>query len=117
MTFWGSTNYEKSYLSQILVLVITSFLFTSCLKTEHTVRVKNSYIEAFTDVSVRGTSYGRIESGSTTSYKPIDEGSFTISGSTVSGQQLSGSGSVTGKGIHKWTLTITTGGGVSLVED
>ena len=74
---------KKSYLSHILVLVITSFLFTSCLKTEHTVRVKNSYIEAFTDVSVRGTSYGRIESGSTTSYKPIEEGSFTISGSTV----------------------------------
>jgi len=108
---------KKSYLSHILVLVITSFLFTSCLKTEHTVRVKNSYIEAFTDVSVRGTSYGRIESGSTTSYKPIDEGSFTISGSTVSGQQLSGSGSGTGKGKHKWTLTITAAGGVSLVED
>ncbi len=100
-----------------LGLLVVALLLTSCSKANHSIRIKNSYSSAFSNVSVGGTSYGSISVGGTTSYKPIDEGNFSLSGTTVGGQPLTGSGSVSGKGTHKWTLTITSGGSVSFAED
>ena len=99
------------------ILSASVLFFTSCLKADHSLRVKNSYSQPFTNVTVDGTSYGPISVGGTTDYKPLEEGDFTISGTTTTGSQLSGSGKVTGKGKHKWTMTITAAGGVSIVKD
>jgi hypothetical protein len=68
------------------------------------------------DVKINSTSYGSIAVGAVTDYKPVNEGSFGVSGSTVSGKPLSGSGSVSGSGTHKWTVTIHSSG-LILVED
>jgi hypothetical protein len=106
---------NKFYFLGILVAVI---LLSNCAKSpNHSIRVKNSYNEAMQDVKVNSTSYGSVGVGSTTDYKPVSEGSFALSGSTVSGKILSGSGTVSGKGTHKWTVTITSAGGVTIVED
>lgn len=101
----------------ICSLCLSALFFTGCFKADHSVRIKNAYAEPFTNVSIDETSYGAISVGGTTDYKPLDEGDFSISGSTSSGKQLTGSGNVKGKGKHKWTITITAAGGVTINED
>ena len=99
------------------LFLFSTILFTSCLKTEHYIRIQNLYTEAFSEVSVNGSSYGRIESGQTSTYRQIDEGNISISGTTMSGRILSGSGSITGKGTHNWTITISSTGTVGISEN
>ena len=108
----------KNILAKIFLVAISATLLIGCIKApSHSMFVKNSYPVAMSDVKINNVSYGQIESGATTDYKPLDEGSFTISGTTVNGQPLTGGGSVSGKGIHKWTMTITSTGGVAFEED
>ena len=109
----------RKLLFVLLVLAISGLIFTSCsFDPNHTIRVKNLYSEPFSNVSINSTSYGKVDVGSTTDYKSVDEGSFTLSGTTVTSKtSLSGSGTVTGKGTHKWTLVITSSGGVTISED
>lgn len=102
-------------LSGALIFV---FLFTGCLlDPDHSIRVKNDYNESINTLHIGSLDFGTVASGITTEYKPIDEGTFTISGSTLSGQQLSGSVSISGKGKHKWTMTITGAGILEIRED
>src|SRR3954469_9466478 len=90
----------------ILLLSFLTLFLTSCFKENHSVRVKNDYSENLTDISIGTANIGQVDSGSTSGYTSMKTGNFSISGHTVSGQTLSGTGSVTGKGTHKWTVTI-----------
>lgn len=105
--------------SRILLglIIISTILLTSCFKSDHSVRAKNLFTESFTNISVNNASFGKIEVGETTTYRQIEEGSFAISGTTLSGRPLSGSGNISGKGTHKWTITISTTGVASISED
>ena len=108
----------KKIFQKILKLLVITILLSNCTKSpNHSLRVNNSYHEDMSIVKVNSTSYGSVAIGATTDYKPIDEGNFTLSGSSINGLTLSGSGKISGKGTHKWTLTITSSGGVSIVED
>lgn len=108
----------KNILTKILVMAISTTVLISCSKTpNHSIRIENSYAAAMSDVKINSTSYGQIASGSKTGYKPVNEGTFSVSGSTVNGQALTGSGSVSGNGTHKWTMTITSTGTVTLKND
>jgi len=108
----------KFIVTKFFAVIVFIAIFNSCLKTpNHSMRIKNLYSIAMTNVSINSTSYGSILSGATTDYKPIDEGNFTVSGATVNGQTLTGSGTVTGNGTHKWTTTITSSGTLSLTLD
>ncbi len=108
----------KSIITKFLVIAVSITLFTSCLsKPDHSIRIKNSYIQAMSDVKINNTSYGPIEIGATTDYKPVDDGDFTVTGTTVGGNPLNGTGSVTGKGKHKWTMTIGSNGKLDIEED
>jgi hypothetical protein len=101
-----------------LVFISITILAASCTPNpDHSIRVKNSFHEALTYIKINGTNYGRIERGSVTEYLPVEEGNFSISGSTSSGNSLSGSGTVSGPGSHKWTLTINGSGSASIEED
>ena len=101
----------------ILSLMAAILLAGCSLEPNHSVRVKNQYAEAINNVMIGSVSYGTVESGSTTAYKPVDEGTHTISGTSNSGNPLTGSLSVSGKGTHKWTMTITSSGVVEIKED
>lgn len=103
----------------ILCLLLFSMgLMSSCSKDpSHSIRFNNNYIETINDVKVNSTSYGNIDKGATTDYKPVDEGNFTLSGTTASGQPWTGGGTVNGAGKHKWTITIRDNGGINLAED
>jgi hypothetical protein len=117
----GEKNNKKSMkpiLKKLMVVSVLAFFLWGCTEDpDHSIRIKNQYSEAMSEVKVNSVSYGQVETGATTGYKPVDEGNFTLSGATVSGLPLTGSGTVTGKGTHKWTLTITSAGGVTMVED
>ena len=97
-----------------LLSILLAFTFiialTSCLKTQHSVRINNQFNRALT-VTVGSDDFGLVSPGLTTSYQNIPEGSSSLGG------DLTGSVSVSGKGTHKWTLTITSSGGFKIVED
>jgi len=93
------------------------FLLTSCLKDNHSIRLKNDYPSQINKVVIGNAQIGDVASGTTSDYQPINTGNFSISGTTNSGQSLSGSGSVSGKGRHKWTITVSGGGQISFTED
>lgn len=108
----------KKITQSLFALIVSSTLFLSCSKDpDHSIRIKNSFPVSMSEVKINSTSYGRVATGSTSGYKPVDEGSFTISGSTETGLPLSGSGSVKGKGTHKWTVLISSAGSISISED
>jgi len=110
--------FNKILVSGKILLLTLSFFIIGCTKEPaHSIRIRNGYQESMGDVRINSKSYGQVNTGSTTAYKPVEEGDFTLSGSFVTGKQLSGSGSVQGQGTHKWTLTITSAGGVAFAED
>lgn len=99
----------KKLLSLFSILLVSVMLF-SCVKTEHSIRIANQYSTALR-ITIGPNNYGLVGSGSTTGYSTIPEGSHTISG------DVNGTVSVSGKGVHKWTLTITSAGTTSIKED
>ncbi len=97
-----------------LFAITTVLAFTSCLKPKHEIRVKNTYSDSrypSLRVIIGPNDYGSVPRNTTTSYQSIPEGSHTLGG------DLFGTVSVTGRGSHKWTLTITPAGGFSILED
>ncbi len=104
----------------ILLLSATFILFASCSKdeeTKHELRVTNNFMLGI-DISVGSNDYGVVNTGSTTAYKEISEGSHAIIGMLNDTLQiLQGSISIQGKGQHKWTMAISSLGGATLTED
>jgi hypothetical protein len=107
----------KSIKLIILVLMAGVLLAGCSLEPNHSIRAKNNYYEAIFNLKAGTVNFGTVASGSTTSYFPIDEGSYTLSGNTVSGAPLQGSLSISGKGTHKWTMTIEASGTITIQED
>ncbi|PKP37996.1 MAG: hypothetical protein CVT98_05490 [Bacteroidetes bacterium HGW-Bacteroidetes-15] len=101
-----------------IALAVISLSISGCsFDPDHSIRIKNEYSELVLDVKIGSVSYGDVNSGETTSYKPVDEGTHNLAGTTASSGELIGSVSISGKGTHKWTLTITSSGGVEIEED
>lgn len=97
-------------LSLIILVTVFAVFFTSCLKPNHSVRVKNQYTTSL-KVVIGSNDFGVVGAGSTTSYRSISEGNHTISG------DVQGSMGVSGKGKHNWTVSISPVGSVTLAED
>jgi hypothetical protein len=83
---------------------------SSCLKTEHKIRVTNNYSTAL-KVVCGPADFGSVASGTTTEYKLIQEGNNTLSG------DITGSVVVDGAGKHNWTMTISSTGTFNFIED
>jgi len=69
------------------------------------------------NVTAGTTKIGTVINGKTSPYYAISAGSFTVGGVSSGGQTLSGSGSVTGRGTHKWTIILSSAGTLSIVKD
>jgi hypothetical protein len=106
----------KSLIRYSLFLVLT-FLLSACLKENHSVRFKNNFSEQINSVKIGTADIGNVASGATSDYKSIQSGNFTISGTSASGQPLNGTGTITGKGKHKWTVTLSNSGTIGIAED
>jgi len=101
-----------------ILVLLSGILLAGCnLDPNHSIRAKNKYYEAIFSLKAGTVNFGTVASGSTTSYFPIDEGSYTLSGNTVSGNPIQGSLSISGKGTHKWTMTIEASGTITIKED
>jgi PBP1b-binding outer membrane lipoprotein LpoB len=101
----------------ITILAIGLTLSSCSLEPDFSIRVKNEYAVTVNNLMIGSVSFGSVNSGSTTAYKPVDEGTHDISGTTSSSGVLTGTVSLTGKGTHKWTITILASGGVEIEED
>jgi hypothetical protein len=105
----------KRLLTALIPLTTVVLLLTVCScglvdTANHSLRVRNEYSTALT-VRVGSLDFGKVSSGSTTDYKSIDPGTYTISG------DVTGSLTVKGNGTHKWTMTISSSGSCSIDED
>jgi hypothetical protein len=99
-------------------ILLIAFLFACCSKDpNHSVRIKNDYFASFYDVKIGSVGYGTVANGATTDYQGVEEGSHNISGTSSLGQSLTGTISISGKGKHKWTMTITSSGQAQISED
>jgi hypothetical protein len=106
----------KKVIKPLLILTIT-FLFTACFKENHSVRLKNGYSSRINTITIGSAQIESVNPGETSGYKSINTGDFSISGTTSSGEQISGSGSISGKGKHKWTVTMNSSGSLNMTED
>lgn len=99
--------------------LITGVIFTlfSCLKEKHTIRFKNDYAVTIINAGAGSARFGSVSVNTSSDYQSINTGNFTIYGSTSTGQLITGSGNISGKGSHKWTLTIDAAGQVGISED
>jgi hypothetical protein len=106
---------KKTITIALLVSLLT--FFASCMKEDHSIRLRNDYPHQINNASAGSAQFGDVPSGSTSAYHHISTGSFNLNGTTNNGQQLTGSGTLSGKGKHKWTITISAGGQISFTED
>lgn len=105
----------KKTLSTTLLLALICFV-TSC-KDNFQLRVKNEYPTVLNNMTVGPANYGNISSGETSSYKEVSKGENSVSAYNPNGDHLTGSVSLSGRGKHKFTLTVTSAGGVTIKED
>jgi hypothetical protein len=98
-------------------LSIFFLFFTSCFKEDHRIRFQNNFSLKINDVNAGNANLGSVNSGETTDYASIATGNFNITGTATNGNKLQGSGSVSGKGKHKWTIKLSSTGGLSISED
>jgi len=69
----------KTVIKSGLILSVI-FLFTSCLKDNHSIRLKNNYNEQVDNVVIGTANIGTVAPGATSDYKSINTGNFSIRG-------------------------------------
>ena len=105
---------------RLLVIFLMGFALFGCSilsEPNFSIRITNNYSETVNNVMVGTVSFGSISPSTTTSYRSIEAGDHTLSGTTPSGGNLSGTVTLSGNGTHKWTMTITSSGSLSLSLD
>jgi hypothetical protein len=101
----------------IIASFTAALLAAGCTKEDHAIRVKNDFTAPFTEMGVGEVFFSNIDVGTTTEYKPIVTGDFRVGGKTSSNYVLTGSGKINGTGKHRWTLTVTNTGDLTLEEN
>ena len=116
-------TFKKSNVSIMKRIISTLFIFltvlflSSCAKKDYSVRFKNDYTETVQNVSAGNAYLGDVNPGKTSDYQSFTGSSFIISGMTVTGKKLNGTEAVSGKGTHKWTITLKKDGTFDFSED
>jgi hypothetical protein len=101
----------------LFLLLIAVIGIASCKKADMEVRVTNNFPAALF-IKIGPTDYGEVASGETTDYKDVPDGSHQVTGTLAGGVPLlTGSITLDGKGKHKFTMSISQTGEVSLKED
>jgi hypothetical protein len=106
----------KAILKTLLISSLI-LLFTACIKENHTVRFTNNYHLTINSVHIGTAFIGTVDPGQTSQYVKINAGNFQITGTSSNGGALMGSGTISGKGKHKWTVALNSAGTVSMMED
>ena len=104
----------------LLILSVFILVISACKKeetTKHELRVKSDFPVPI-EITVGPNSYGTINTGTTTAYKEISQGTHNITGTiqdTV--PALQGSLTIQGDGEHKWTMAIGATGTTTMTEN
>lgn len=106
----------KKIFSVPLIPLVLLFLF-SCSKGDYSLRFTNNYTETIYNAAAGSAFFGNVDPGKTSDYKILSTKSFLISGTSTTGKQVNGSEAVSGKGTHKWTITLTAKGEIVFTED
>jgi hypothetical protein len=103
-------------MKKIFCCLLLSLLFAGCSKME--CRVKNDFSADLTDFAIGDVSYGTVESGSTTPYREVEEGSHdvTVADTSIGTASFNKSGGGLGK-TFQFTLTISSEGAISIQQD
>jgi hypothetical protein len=105
-------------LKTFFIVMLIAVLSEGCtLRPDHYIRVKNEHHEALIDLYVGAAFYGLVDPGVTTDYIPVDDGTFGFYCTTYYGGPLTGTITIKGRGLHKWTLTIGGSEGTKIEED
>lgn len=107
---------QHVYILSIGVMILMAI---GCKKeAEHYVRIRNEFTEPLKEVKLDEINYGAIDSGATTGYKYVMQGSFPVSITTKSGIKATGSAQVKGgSGTEYWTVVVLANGGISTIKD
>jgi hypothetical protein len=100
----------------IALIAVILIAFCGCRKENHYVRFDNNYHLSVENLRVGTAYFGTVDPGTITEYVSITSGNFSISGKVSNGAQLTGSGTVSGRGKHKWTITLGADGTIGMYE-
>jgi hypothetical protein len=100
----------KTKLTLLGSIVGLMIMVSSCIKTEHKIRITNNFPMAL-KIVCGPADFGSVPNGTTTEYKIIPEGNNPLSG------DINGNVVLDGAGKHNWTITISTGGSFDIKED
>lgn len=92
------------------------FVIASCTKNEHSLKFENHSAYTVTSLEAGPVWFGLTAPGESQGYRPISEGTYTLNGLTDKGL-ISGQFSITGKGEHRWLLSLDEGGQVLLTRE
>ena len=101
---------------RVFTIILAASLLLAC-KEKHSIRFENNYAEKINNVYAGSTYLGDVGSGEVSPYKPIEAGAFEVSGVSATGKILKANGSVSGKGKHNWTLTLSSAGELTIAKD
>jgi len=107
----------KTFRTIFFVMLIAVFNEGCILQPDHSLRVRNEHDYALIDLYVGAAFYGLVDSGVTTDYIPVDDGTYGFYCTTYHAGPLSGTVTIEGRGKHNWTLTIGGPGGAKIEED
>ncbi|MDI1353482.1 MAG: hypothetical protein PSX36_01100 [bacterium] len=99
-----------------LFLFFIAVLFISCKKNDYRVRFTNNYSLQVSNIFAGTAGLGTVSPGQSSEYVSIPAGDFSITGQTTTGY-LQGNGNISGKGTHKFTITLGADKKLLLTED
>ena len=95
----------KHIFKQIILFATLCVLALSCNKpADHSIRVKNDSSSPIGTITVGALTFKDIKAKTATEYLAIPEGTYSVGGD-ISTNEFT----ISGKGTHKWSITIKDG--------
>ena len=103
---------------KIIATLFAVLFLIACIKENHSVRVKNNLAADVNSVKFGTATVGFVASGQTSGYVHIDTGTnLSCTVNKAAGGSITGTGKISGKGTHKWTIYISINGALTIQED
>jgi len=106
---------KKSIITFVILLLV--LFLSSCSKKDYALRFKNEFNETINNIKAGNAFLGSVAAGETSGYFTFNGQSFIITGTSATGRPLNTTESVSGKGKHRWTITLKSDGSISFSED
>ena len=107
------------FIQSLAFTISFTALLSSCKKEgEHHIKINNQFPDTLTDAMIGPANYGVVPPNTSTDYKQVVNGHNPLTGVySITDSILTGTVSVNGNDIHKYTLKIDAAGKRTLIED